>query len=89
MTEQGTVVLDFDKCSPDLNPIECAWREVRARLATTEPQAMEDRGAFINRLRLAVAWVNKNRAGLLRELCVNQKGWAHDVLAAKGARTKH
>ena len=44
---------------------------------------------FIARLRLAVQWVNRNRAGLLQSLSLSQKERAHDVLEAKGARTQH
>ena len=92
LKEQGIVLLEnYPKCSQDLNPIETAWRELRARLATTEPEKMEDRDTFIDRLRLAVRWVNKNRARFLQKLCTCQKEWAQDVLDADppGARTKH
>ena len=45
---------------------------------------MEDRGAFITRLRQAVQWVNKNRADYLEQLSQCQKEWAQDVLDAQG-----
>jgi transposase len=91
MQEQGLVLLEnYPKCSADLNPIEEAWRELRARLASTEPADMEDRATFLVRLRQAVAWVNVNRANRLQWLCKSQKERARDVLRAKppGARTK-
>ena len=89
MDEQGIAPLDFPKCSQDLNPIETAWREVRVRLATTEPAAFENRAAFLVRLHQAVAWVNKNRVEYMRKICLSQKAWANDCLRARGARTKH
>ena len=90
MLDVGICLLEnFPKCSQDLNPIEVAWREVRARLAATEPTAFENRARFIARLRNAVAWVNQNRAGYLRYICSAQKEWAQDVLDQKGARTSH
>ena len=80
----------YPRCSQDLNPIETAWREIRARLGETEPTHVESRAAFIRRLNRAVKWVNKRRATKLRELCVDQKERAVDVLAAKppGGRTR-
>ena len=89
MEEQNVVRLDFPKCSQDLNPIETAWREVRVRLADTEPKTFEDRATFLIRSRQAVAWVNHNRADYLKKVCTSQKEWAKDVLKARGARTSH
>ncbi len=80
---------NFPKCSQDLNPIETVRRELRSRLAETQLTTLEDRDVFIARLRAAVAWVNRNRAEFLYKLCNCQAEWASDVLAAKGARTKH
>lgn len=81
----------FPRCSQDLNPIEVVWRELRARLADTQPVAMETREEFIVRLRQAVDWVNKNRGDYFEYLCGCQKEWAQDVLEATppGARTRH
>lgn len=90
MVRQGIKLLTgYPKCSQDLNPIEEAWREVRARLATTQPVRAETRDAFIVRHRAAVEWVNRNRSGLLKKICSSQKAWAQDVLDAKGCRTVH
>ena len=90
MPEQGiSLLVNYPKCSQDLNPIETAWREVRARLYDTEPTDREGRDAFISRLKLAVEWVNRNRGGYLKTLCNCQKAWANDVLLAKGSRTTH
>ena len=90
MRTQGITLLErYPKCSQDLNPIETAWRELRDRLASTQPKTMESRPQFIHRLRNAVTWVNANRSGYLATLCLSQKAWAADVLKAKGARTKH
>ena len=90
MKAVGITLLDnFPKCSQDLNPIETAWRELRARLAVTEPTSLEDRSDFVQRLRSAVAWVNRNRKAYLRTLCSSQKAWAADVQDAEGGRTQH
>ena len=69
--------------------IETAWRELRARLADTEPVQMEDREAVVKRLRLAVTWVNWNRRMYLRGLCWAPKERARDVLKLQGGRAKH
>ena len=84
-----TLLEEYPKCSQDLNVIETAWREVKARLADTEPEEMETRDAFVVRLRLAVAWVNRNRAEYLMHLCNAQKERARDVISLEGGRTKH
>ena len=72
-----------------LNAIEAAWREVRARLAATEPDSMETRDRFIVRLRAAVAWVNVRRRAYLVKICTDQKERARDVIALNGSRTRH
>ena len=92
MEDEGITLLEnFPKCSQDLNPVEVAWRELRARLFQTQPTERETREAFICRLRSAVAWVNRNRKSFLKEICSSQKAWARDVLTANppGSRTKH
>ena len=80
---------NFPKCSQDLNAIEIAWRELRARLYTTMPSGVETRKGFIRRMRQGVAWLNVNRAAYFRKLCSCQKEWAVDVQEAEGARTWH
>ena len=50
-------LVDFPKCSQDLNAIENAWHILRERLDETLPSAMETREAFIVRLRNALAWI--------------------------------
>ena len=86
----GLTLLDnFPKSSQDLNPIECVWNVLRDRKDHTTPRCQETREEFISRLRVAVAWVNRNHSAYLTNLCACQRGWALDVLQAKGARTKH
>ena len=82
---------EFPKCSQDLNPIEVAWREVKARMDDTMPTKAEPRLVFLRRLHRAVAWVNANRAEYFWYLCHAQKKWAQDVWEAQppGARTPH
>ena len=77
---------NYPKSSQDLNAIEVAWRELKARLYETAPTKLEKRTNFLRRVHNAVAWVNKNRADLRLMLCQGQKGRARQVLAAKGAR---
>ena len=90
MVSVGINLLEnFPKSSQDLNPIETAWRELRARLYVTAPAAIESREDFIRRLRLAVAWLNVNRASYFEKICGAQKEWARDVEDMDGARTKH
>ena len=90
MREQGLTLLEnYPKSSQDLNAIETAWREVRNRLAETEPDSRETRDQFIIRLRNAVAWVNANRGEYLLHQCRNQKDRARDVKKLGGARTGH
>ena len=80
-------LVDFPKCSQDLNAIENAWHILRERLDETLPSAMVTREAFIVRLRNALAWINSNRAQDLKNLCENQKARALEVRERKGGRT--
>ena len=90
MVKVGVELLEnYPKCSQDLNPIETAWRELRARLADTQPTQRETRDSFIQRLRRAVAWINANRVEYLYHLGHCQVQWADDILKVKGSRTKH
>ena len=77
----------YPKCSQDLNAIETAWRELRARLYASEPAQMETREAFVVRLRNAVVWLNRNRRQLFLELCSDQKARASEVILRDGGRT--
>ena len=83
------LLTNYPKCSQDLNPIEVAWRELRNRLAATQPVRRESRSALITRLRAAAAWVGNRRADYLMYFCHCQKEWARDVKDMDGARTKH
>ena len=82
------VVEEYPRCSQDLNAIENAWNLLRDRLYDTMPTGAEPRQDFIQRLRNAVGWVNRNKRRELRELSTNQKKRARDVLELKGSRTK-
>ena len=90
LREQGITLLEeYPKCSQDLNPIETAWRELRARVAETEPEERETRSEFVVRLRNAVAWVNANRYEYLLHQCHNQKDRARAVIQQQGGRTEY
>ena len=82
------LLTNFPKCSPDFNAIEGCWREVRARLAATEPTRFESRAQFVARLRVAVAWVNRNRTDLFLQWCTDQKERARECVDVRnGGRT--
>ena len=53
----------------------------------TMPTKLEDRAAFIVRLRAAVAWVNKNQADALEVLSHNLKERCQQVLDRGGGRS--
>ena len=92
MKRAGLKLLErFPKCSQDLSPIEQCWRELRARLDVTMPMQAETRDEFIKRLRLAVAWLNRNRSGLFRKICRSQREYAMELRTANppGSRLKH
>jgi len=88
----GVQVLDrHPPHSPDLNAIENAWAFLRARLDETIPAGdeVEDRDAFIRRVRAAVAWINKNRKSAMASQARNQKARAQAVEDNDGHRTEH
>ena len=49
------------------------------------PEARDD---FVQRVRNAVAWVNRNKHEELLDLCTNQKKRARDLRNLDGYRTK-
>ena len=83
-------LVDFPKCSQDFNAIENVWAILKARLAETQPTALEHRDEFVKRLESAVRWANKHRADQLWHLSTNQVERADACLAQKppGGRTK-
>jgi transposase len=84
------LVEEFPKVSQDFNAIENAWALLRDRLDTTLPRGVEARSDFIQRLKNAVAWINRNREEELKHLSTNQKERANDCLSLTppGGRTK-
>jgi len=79
-------LLNFPKCSPDLNASEGWWKRLKDKLAEGAPTVMEARPAFLTRLRRIVTWLNRNAWNDCRALCWNQKERARDVIRLKGAR---
>ena len=73
----------------DFNAIENVWKMLREEVWKTLPQGVENRDAFIKRLRKCVDYLNKERRGEILKLSRNQKKRARDCLASKppGSRT--
>ena len=57
------------RAAADTSCIARSWALLRDRLHATQPTEVEDRAAFVARLRHAVRWIN-----------VNKRGGASDVL---------
>lgn len=88
MKEIGVkMVPDYPVSSQDLNAIENIWGILRARLNETMPSEIEDRRAFVARLRATVRWLNWNRQKQMSYLAFNQKDRARDVIELEGNRT--
>ena len=85
-----TLVEDYPRSSQDFNAMENVWGLLRERLDVTLPRMRESRGQFIERLRAAVAWINRSQRDLLWYLATNQKERATDCLCCEppGGRTK-
>ena len=82
-------LVDFPKCSQDVNAIENAWGMLKDRLYETMPDTLETRAAFIKRLHAAVKWINKHKGERLWYLSTNQKERADECLGQTppGGRT--
>ena len=89
-TEGLKLVKEYPPVSQDFNAIESAWALLKNGLQPTLPRGMEDRDAFIKRLAMAVAWINKKNKKALEKFSRNQKQRARDCLASTppGSRTK-
>jgi len=79
----------YPRCSQDFNAIENVWKLLRERLHTTLPVGLETRDAFIDRLRKAVSWLNRNKESSLWHFARNQKERCRECLQLKppGGRT--
>ena len=84
------LVEDYPVSSQDFNAIENVWKELKQRLDVTMPVKLESRDEFIERLKVAVAWLNRNRKKQLWYLSTNQKERAAACLKTKppGGRTQ-
>lgn len=84
------LVQGYPKVSQDFNAIENCWKLLRARLCTTMPTHLESRDDFVDRLKMAVQWLNRYKGQEMWNLGTNQKERCRECLASKpmGARTK-
>ena len=85
----GVELVDgYPRSSQDFNAIENIWKILRQRLHTTLPLGLERRGAFIERLKSAVAWMNRAEKKQLWYLSRNQKERCRDCKLLRGGQTK-
>jgi len=82
------VVEQHPKHSADLNIIENVWSLLRSRLDDTMPAEPETRADFVQRLRSAIFWVNRNHKETMLKWQRDYKQRAHDVLENNGHRAK-
>ena len=84
------LVEGYPKCSQDFNAIKNCWKLLRERLNETMPTGLEPRDAFVERLKKAAQWLNRNKSQQLWYYSTNQKERCRDCLACKppGGRTK-
>ena len=71
-----------------MNAIEGWWNVLPQRVSLTGPAELENRGAFLKRLRHIFNWLNKTARAQGKLLCNNQKQRATAVKKLKGARRK-
>ena len=77
------LVPDYPVSSQDFNAMENVWAILKQRLDDTLPRELESRDSFVQRLKSAVQWVNRNRQDQLRYLSTNQKERAEASLKSK------
>lgn len=84
------LVEGYPKCSQDFNAIENCWQLLRDRIHETMPSGLECRDAFVERLKVAVQWLNRTKKEHLWYLGTNQKERCDDCLSSTppGGRTK-
>ena len=87
MQEIGLELVEkYPQNSCDFNAIENCWALLKKRMTDTMPKDLEDREAFVQRLRNAIAWVNRNHKQKMLEWCNEQKKRAQRSKELKGAR---
>ena len=79
----------YPKHSPDLNAIEGVWALLRQRLTSTEPEEVETRERFLQRLRRCEARLNTHHREAMLTMCTTQKQRAAEVLKLRGARCSY
>ena len=84
-----TVVEKFPPHSPDLNPIENAWRLLKGILDENVPPEKSSRRDHVLAVHTAVRQVNNMYGMLLRHLTECMKDRAKANVALSGARTKY
>ncbi len=87
MEEIGLQLVEkYPQNSADFNAIENCWALLKKRVTDTMPEELEDRDAFVQRLRNAIVWVNRNYREKMLEWCQDQKERALASKKLKGAR---
>ncbi len=76
-------VLEWPSQSPDLNPIENLWRELKVRVAKHQPRNLNDLARICKE-----EW-NKIPPEMCANLVANYKKRLTSVIANKGFATKH
>ena len=87
LRSDASTVPEYLVASQDLNPLENVWGILKGRLDETMPEDLENREAFIKRLRVAVAWVNGQCKDQLAYLEGSMQQRCQEALKKKGGRT--
>ena len=83
LEEHGIPVLEWPGNSPDLNPIENAWNQMKNMVQELQPTSIEDLRRQLKKL-----WVNMDRAYCLK-LVDSMPERLKKVLEVKGEMTKY
>ena len=83
MAQEEAKVLEWPSQSPDLNPIENLWRELKVRVAKRQPRTLNDLEKICEE-----EW-DKIPPEICANLVANYKKGLTSVIANKGFATKY